>query len=128
MNEMLSRRDFLKLASLMPLSLYLPGFVSAGSENKPNILVVIFDSWSASNTSLYGYPRQTTPHIDQLAEKAIVYHNHYASGHYTYPNTASFLTGVLPWTHKGYWDNPVEKILNQYSQKNLFHYLPDYHR
>ena len=125
MSNNFSRRDFLKLISLLPLSLYLPGSITSDAVDKPNILVIIFDSWSAKNTSLYGYPRKTTPNIDRLAEKAIVYHNHYASGHYTYPSTSSFLTGVLPWKHKGYWDNPKESILEEYSQRNLFLSLPD---
>ncbi|MBN2045033.1 MAG: sulfatase [Anaerolineales bacterium] len=128
MDNHLTRRDFLKLAALLPVSLYLPKITSSINGEKPNVLVIIFDSWSASNTSLYGYPRKTTPNIDKLAKNAIVYHNHYASGHYTYPSTASFLTGVLPWEHKGYWSNPYENIQEPYYQKNIFHYLPEYYR
>lgn len=128
MTRKLSRRDFLKLTSLIPLSLNLPKIIKSANQDKPNVLVIIFDSWSATNTSLYGYPRETTPNINKLAEKAIVYHNHYASGHYTYPSTASFLTGVLPWTHKGYWINQQGKILEEFSNKNIFHLLPDYFR
>jgi arylsulfatase A-like enzyme len=86
----ISRRDFLKLSSLVPPAFY----------TLPNILILIFDSWTRANSSLYRYPRETTPNITRRAEKAIVYHNHYASGHYTYPSTASLLTGVLPWTQK----------------------------
>ena len=114
MTNKLSRKDILKLASLLPFSYYFPQLIPAQDSTKPNILIVLFDAWSASNTSVYGYPRETTPNINRLAEKAIVYHNHYASGHYTYPSTASFLTGVLPWSHKGYWTNPKEQILEEY--------------
>ena len=122
----MNRLDFLKLASVVPASFFLPRTTFENDENIPNILILIFDAWSAANTSLYGYPRKTTPNIDRWAENAIVYHNHYASGHYTYSSTASLLTGVLPWTHKGYWGNPKESILEEFNAKNVFS-LPDSH-
>ncbi|MFN2144080.1 MAG: sulfatase, partial [Anaerolineales bacterium] len=95
----LSRRDFLKLASLVSFSSLLPRQTVPQSE-KPNILVVVFDAWSAKNIELYGYPRQTMPKLSALADKAIVYHNHYAAGPWTVPGTASLLTGTYPWTHR----------------------------
>jgi arylsulfatase A-like enzyme len=124
----MNRRDFLKLTTLLPASFFLPRTNFLGPETSPNILILIFDSWSAANTSLYGYPRKTTPNIDKFAEKAIVYHNHYASGHYTYPSTASLLTGVLPWTHQGYWANPGEMILDKFNTSNIFSQFSSHHR
>ncbi len=85
----INRKEFLKLSSLASLSgfpLYLQEPTSAaGSADSPNILVVVFDAFSAKNMSLYGYPRQTTPLIEQLADRAVVYHNHYAGGPFTTP-------------------------------------------
>ncbi len=95
----LSRRDFLKLASLASFSSVIPRQMVQQSE-KPNIIVVVFDAWSANNIGLYGYLRQTMPKLAALAEKAIVYHNHYAAGPWTVPGTASLLTGTYPWTHR----------------------------
>ena len=83
----LSRRDFLKLASLASLSmLNLP--VTHPEKRQqilaqaqpPNILVLVFDALSAHNMSLYGYPRQTTPNLERLAQKATVFHRHYRGG------------------------------------------------
>lgn len=121
MPQMIQRRDFLKLLSLLPAAYYLPKTTLAPSQvnAEKNILILIFDSWTTANSSLYGYPRETTPNITKWAEQAIVYHNHYANGHYTYPSTASLLTGVLPWIHKGYWPGP-EKLLTVFFKKNLF--------
>ena len=120
---MINRRDFLKLASTLPPALALPPSalkLKNEQTTPPNILIFIFDAWSAHNISLYGYPRKTTPNIDRLAEKAIVYHNHYSSACYTYPSTSSLLTGVLPWTHWGYWNSPGQEILEQYNDTNIF--------
>jgi arylsulfatase A-like enzyme len=127
MQSNLSRRDFLKLAALSGLSLAVPQL--NGFQQKPasqNILIVVFDALSATNMSLYGYPRQTTPHLDRLAERAIVYHNHYSAGNFTTPGTASLLTGTHPWTHRAVKHNGrvVEKIVDQ----NLFGLFPQHHR
>ena len=98
MGPSIHRRDFLKLLSLLPPAFYAGRRRTAApqSETDLNILILIFDSWTYENSSLYGYPRQTTPNIKKWADRAAVYHNHWAAGHYTYPSTASLLSGVLP--------------------------------
>src|SRR5688500_18581617 len=124
MNNRFGRRDFLKIAGLLPFSLSAPRWlqmldVSALAQEKPkNVLVVIFDALSAYDVSSYGYERQTTPNIDRLAKRAIVYHNHFAAGNFTTPGTASLLTGVLPWTHRAL--NLNGKLVERYVAKNVF--------
>ncbi|GAB4504235.1 MAG: hypothetical protein Fur0043_12280 [Anaerolineales bacterium] len=103
----LSRRDFLKLAGLASLSAALAPLVAPKqtrrSQDVPkNLIVLVFDAWSAENVSLYGYPRLTMPNLERFAENAIVYHHHYSAGTFTIPGTASLLTGTLPWTHRAF--------------------------
>lgn len=102
-----SRRDFLKLAALAPFAWYLsPLAGDAGrrphiaGEGRPNIIVLVFDAWSANDVSLYGYPRNTVPNVERFAQEATVYFNHYTAGTFTVPGTASLLTGLLPWSHR----------------------------
>jgi len=102
----ISRREFLKFASLTGEALLatvvnnktklLPN-MQAGF---PNIVIIVFDALSASNMSLYGYPRDTTPNFERFSQHATVYHAHYAGGSFTTPGTASLLTGTYPWTHR----------------------------
>ena len=66
----------------------------------PNLLLLVFDALSATNMSLYGYPRHNTSEIEGFAERATVYHRHYAAGNFTNPGTKSLLTGTYPWTHR----------------------------
>ncbi len=63
------------------------------SQNKsaPNILIMLYDTWSADRFPLHGYQRNTTPFINELAKKAVIFHNHYAGGHWAYPSTISHL-------------------------------------
>lgn len=107
MKAALTRREFLKLMTLTSLCYAVPKQASSlqlGQQNssQENILVIVFDAWSATHLSCNGYARQTTPNIDRLAHKAVVYHNHYAGGHFTTPGTTSLLTGTHSWRHRAF--------------------------
>ena len=91
-----------------------------------NILIVAFDAFSAYHLPTYGYDRETTPNIARLAERAIVYHNHFSSGNFTTPGTASMLTGVLPWTHRAFEIH--NRTAQAFAAKNIFSAFADYHR
>lgn len=125
----LSRRDFLKLgwrifggsvgAALLPKSAQ----AQTNGRKLPNIIVLVCDAMTAHNLSLYGYSRKTTPNLEALAEKAFVYHNHYANGNFTVPGTSSLLTGLRPWTHRAI--NGPGKVRQELSRHNIFHFLGD---
>lgn len=106
MSQPITRRDFLKLVSLLPfLTTGWPSSLQSANrllqgKPSPNILILVFDALSAHNVSLYGYRRETTPNLARFAEKATVYHNHQAGGSFTSAGTASLLTGTYPWTHR----------------------------
>jgi arylsulfatase A-like enzyme len=125
-----NRRDFLKLAGLFSLSLATPNFTfrpsfTQSSSNGQNVLIVVFDAMSAHNLALYGYARETMPHLSKLAEKATVYHQHYAAGPFTTPGTASLLTGTLPWTHRAL--NHNDTIREDLVRRNIFNAFPGHH-
>jgi glucan phosphoethanolaminetransferase (alkaline phosphatase superfamily) len=96
MASAIPRRDFLKLAGLLPLSLAAPRWAHGlvGANAQPNVIFLLFDALSACDLSLYGYARNTMPNLARWAERAIVYHNHYAAGNFTSSGTASLLTGT----------------------------------
>lgn len=133
----ITRRDFLKLVGTASLASLLssrqPGLQStqAHSHQKrsqynassPNILIVLFDAWSASNISLYGYQRRTTPNLETLAQRAVVYHHHYAGSNCTSSGTASLLTGLYPWKHRA--KQTYSQVLDRYVKHNIFRCLPE---
>ena len=103
----ISRRSFLKMlgsaapALLFPkASSWVNDHIKQPDASKPNVIILLFDAMSARHLSAYGYPRATTPGMEQFAEHASVYHSHYSSGNFTIPGTASLLTGTYPWTHR----------------------------
>jgi arylsulfatase A-like enzyme len=119
------RRSFLQLMGLLPLaSLAAPGGIHRADPSQPpanrpsSILILVFDALSAGNMSLYGYPRPTTPNVDGFAERASVYHRHYAGGNFTTPGTASLLTGVYPWKHRA--THVYGQARPEYERKNIF--------
>ena len=132
MNKQISRRDFLKLASAAPLAFSRPVFemAAAGSgQVKPdNILIMVFDTFSANHLSFLGYPRETTPNLTRLLDRAIVFHDHYSAGVWTIPGTASLLTGTYPWTNRAF--NLGANILEPYGvgKQNIFGEMEAYHR
>jgi arylsulfatase A-like enzyme len=119
----ITRRDFLKLLAIAamfdPLSkLSQYSEKKQFNSNKPNIIILIFDTLSAKHMSLYGYERETTPNIDRFAEKSSVFHRHYAPSNFTHPSTASLLTGVYPWSHRAL--NFYTPLLRIFEKSNIF--------
>jgi arylsulfatase A-like enzyme len=128
MNKLITRRDFLKLAGMLPLSIAAPPVINPlqNKQGKQNIIIVVFDALSAYHISLYGYQRDTMPNLARLSERAFVYHNHYAGGNYTTPGTASLLTGSLPWTHRAIRHNEVPDA--SFTTRNVFTAFQDYYK
>lgn len=132
MKHGLSRRDFLKLAGVAPLGIVAPplmqklGVTHILQGERKNVLVVVFDALSAYNISLYGYGRETMPNLAKLAKRAKVYHNHFASGNFTTPGTASLLTMTLPWTHRAFRFGA--KARESFTNKSIFNSFDDYYR
>jgi arylsulfatase A-like enzyme len=124
-----NRRDFLKTSAALIGGITFAGasrFLSSqNTQNleKPNILIFVFDAMSARNLSLYGYERETTPHLNKFAGHASVYHRHYAAGNFTTTGTASMLTGLNPWTHRAI--NYRGMIDRHLTDRNLFKLVGD---
>ncbi|MEM7305629.1 MAG: sulfatase [Planctomycetota bacterium] len=69
------------------------------SPSAPNIVLIVMDTQRADRLSVYGYERETSPNLARLAERGIVYDNAYSTASWTWPSTASILTGLQPQEH-----------------------------
>ena len=67
---------------------------------RPNIILLVLDCARAQSLSCYGYPRETTPNIDRLAEDGVVYENAFSPANWTIPSHASMFTGTYPSEHR----------------------------
>ena len=115
----LSRREFLKLTGAFSASASLsPLLPSAAGGSRKKVLILLFDTMSARHLSLYGYPRETSPNMSRFADRATVYHSHYAAANFTSPSTATLMLGMYPWQHRAY--NVRGLVRRDLVQQNLF--------
>lgn len=130
MPRRISRREFLKIAGLVPMAYSMPRLVEPSrpleDPNAQNVIVIVFDTLSAHHIQLYGYDRETMPNLARLVDRATVYHNHYASGSFTTPGTASLLTGTHPWTHRAFVSG--KPTADRFVSQNLFQAFDQYYR
>lgn len=61
--------------------------------HKPNIIWIVLDACRASSLTPYGYGRPTSPHIQQIADRGIVFENHFAQASKTMWSVPSYMTG-----------------------------------
>ena len=69
------------------------------ADNRPNVLIVLVDTLRADHTSLYGYSKPTTPHLEEIAAEGWVLRSHLTTAPWTKPAVASLITGLHPTAH-----------------------------
>ncbi len=75
-------------------------FESLQSEGpRPNIILIVLDTVRGDHLSCYGYPRPTTPVLDDFAEHGVLFEYAMAPNHWTLPSHASMFTGQYPGEH-----------------------------
>lgn len=65
-------------------------------EEKPNLILISVDSLRADHVSSYGYFRQTTPNIDNLAKEGILFKNYITQSYLTPVSEMALHTGTYP--------------------------------
>lgn len=79
----------------------------------PNVILYVIDTLRADHLSCYGYRRSTSPHIDRLASKGVLFEKCIAQAPWTAPSAASYLSSLYPTTHKvSVKQNPEGKLLD----------------
>jgi arylsulfatase A-like enzyme len=104
----LVRRSTVWLVALvLALALGMSGFrwigerravamLPAAEPGAPNVLFIVLDTVRAHNLSLYGYPRSTTPRLEQLGRSGVVFNRAISTAPWTLPSHASMFTGRYP--------------------------------
>jgi arylsulfatase A-like enzyme len=65
----------------------------------PNVVMIVLDTLRSDRLGTYGYDRNTSPNIDALGEKGVVFDRSFAASPWTWPSTASLLTTLSPPQH-----------------------------
>jgi len=66
---------------------------------RPNVIFIVIDALRADHLSCYGYPRRTSPAIDGIAEKGVLFERHYSPSSWSTAAMASLFTGLYPRQH-----------------------------
>ena len=68
-------------------------------EARPNIVLISVDTLRADHLGCYGYQRNTSPHIDQLAAEGALFENAISSTSWTLPAHSALFTGLADTVH-----------------------------
>lgn len=60
---------------------------------RPNVVFIVLDAVRADHLSAYGYHRPTSPHLDELAARGVLFEQHYAQANATKASLPSYMTG-----------------------------------
>jgi arylsulfatase A-like enzyme len=71
---------------------------SAGS-GPPNVIVYLVDALRPDHLGFGGYGKPTSPFLDALARRSLVFRRAYAGASWTKPSVATLLTSLQPQTH-----------------------------
>ncbi len=66
----------------------------------PNVLLVSIDTLRRDHVSAYGYERETTPRLDELAAEGALFENALSTTNWTLPAHMSMMTGLTPSLHR----------------------------
>ena len=83
-------------------------WLPAAPAGAPNVLFIVLDTVRAESLSLYGYTRQTSPHLAELARRGVRFDQARATAAWTLPSHASMFTGRWPYELSTRPDRPLD--------------------
>ena len=77
------------------------------------VVLVLIDTLRADHLSCYGYPLETSPHLDELASRSFLFEANSTQCNATFPSITSVFTGVYPKTHRNYLAVPIKGMASE---------------
>ncbi len=74
--------------------------IAAPAAKAPLVVLFLTDTLRADHTTVYGYPKPTTPQLAAFAKDAVVFEHAIAQASWTKPSVASIFTSLLPGRHR----------------------------
>jgi choline-sulfatase len=71
----------------------------SGKYKDCNVILIILDALRPDHLSCYGYAEKTSPNIDALADRGVVFTKAFSTAAYTLPGVASIFTSLYPDSH-----------------------------
>ncbi len=95
-------RWMVSLGAVAALTVVLFGAGSCGPVrgDRPDIVLIVVDTLRADHVGAYGHHRVTTPHLDALASRGVLFENAWSTAPWTLPSVMSIHTGLYPADHR----------------------------
>ena len=87
--------------------IYVPSKKKKTTKPEINIILISLDTLRADHLKCYGYPRDTSPYMDQLGTEGVIFTNAYSTTSWTLPAHISLLTSLDTRNHKVNKGHPV---------------------
>ncbi|HEY2774461.1 MAG TPA: sulfatase [Candidatus Binatia bacterium] len=116
MANVLLRASALAVAAFALALLYLRSPESGARADRPlcehcNVILISFDTVRSDHLGAYGYERATSPNVDALAKKSVLFERAISQAPWTLPAHASMLSGLYP-SRLGVLRYPATRILS----------------
>lgn len=83
---------------------WLPG----AAPGAPNVVLIVLDTVRAQSLSVYGYGRDTSPHLEEFASRGVRFDQARTAGAWILPAHASMFTGHWPYELSARRDRPLD--------------------
>ena len=91
-----------------------PSASLSGKYKDYNVILIIADAMRYDHLSCYGYAKETSPNIDQLAKHGVIFTNAFSQSHNTLGSVVSIFTSLYPSSHC------VEHIFKDSTPDNIY--------
>ena len=95
----MTRKNLILSIVVLAAVLMLLGGISCKKPPRPNVVVILIDTLRADRLPFYGYAKNTTPFLNELAPRGTLFAKAYAGSSWTAPASASIFTGLYPFQH-----------------------------
>jgi arylsulfatase A-like enzyme len=97
--KMNSHRQILKIFTALAIIFLAFSWQVNAKPDLKNIIIISIDTLRADHLGCYGYPLDTSPHIDALARDGVRFANGYSLTPLTAPSFSTVLTSLPPYKH-----------------------------
>ncbi len=82
--------------------------VGSGADGAPNVILLVLDTVRALSLSAYGYERDTSPFLAELAAQGARFDRAVSTAPWTLPSHATMFTGRYPHELSSGWSTPLD--------------------
>ncbi|MCP4657626.1 MAG: sulfatase-like hydrolase/transferase [bacterium] len=95
-------------------------------DDQPNVVLISLDTVRGDHLQFMGYRRETSPHIDRLADRGTVFTTAVSQAPWTTPSHFSIFTATYPSVHQGnqsgevttrYWDDRLPTMASMLRER-----------